>query len=178
LLALPALAAAIPLISQIEKLAYALPASLPTSFFEDDSCNLPASFEIAEFQTWSPAAGNTDHGPVINFGYKDNGTGIDTECHYNSSSVNVGPEGLTPRYACDNSYVTFIYQNDTNVLTVIEVACPGSSGSTRFEASGSVQPPLTCLSTESDSPFGNGTDCLSQETFIYANFTSLQPTPS
>lgn len=88
---------------------------------DNDDCILPQSFAVHNFQIWSPAADN-NRSAIIDFGYSDKSTSIETSCHYNSTSANVGPQGLDPRYACDNGVVEFMWQNGTLVL--IEKACP------------------------------------------------------
>lgn len=55
----------------------------------------------------------------------DSDTDITTACSLNSTSTDLGAQGGAARYACDNSAVNFIWQN--NKLTMIELACPTSS---------------------------------------------------
>ncbi|KAL2022657.1 hypothetical protein VTK56DRAFT_4738 [Thermocarpiscus australiensis] len=168
-----ALAAAIPLAASFP--AYKLPVTMFKAFLEADGCALPDEFEIRSFEIWSPAARNNNHTAVINFSYADEDTGIQTSCHYNSTSLNVGPVGLVPRYACDNDVVQFIWQNGT--LTVIEKACPEIGLPRGFEASGSVIPELSCVETQRNGTFGEGNSCVATKPSIVGNFTSLQPTP-
>ena len=88
----------------------------------EDSCVYPESpYEIQNFTIWTPAPGS-NASMTIDFGYVDESTNIETSCHYNATSKNVARPQLTPRYACDNSVVEFIWQNGT--LTMIEAACP------------------------------------------------------
>jgi hypothetical protein len=54
----------------------------------------------------------------------------------------------------------------------------GKNRTKKFEAAGEVTPELTCVKTLANSTFGAGNDCLSEQTFMTANFTSLEPTPS
>jgi hypothetical protein len=86
-------------------------------------CVYPEEFVVKNFQIWTPATGN-NRSAVINFDYTDDSVmpAIETKCHFNETSANVGAEGLAPRYACDNSLVEFIWQNGS--LTMIERACP------------------------------------------------------
>ncbi|KAK4230554.1 Alpha/Beta hydrolase protein [Podospora fimiseda] len=89
---------------------------------------MPESFAVQNLILWTPAADNPIKG-IISFQYTNNGTGIDTPCHYNATSVNVGPDGLAERYACDNTVVQFIWQSQVGTngsLTMIEKACPNS----------------------------------------------------
>lgn len=102
-------------------LPYRLPASFPKILLQDASCILPLNFTVNGFQVWTPAAGNSN-ASTISFQYTDSLTNINTDCHLNETSISVGPSGLAPRYACDNSIVQFIWQNNT--LTLIEKACP------------------------------------------------------
>lgn len=55
----------------------------------------------------------------------DSDTAITTTCSLNSTFTNLGAAGAAARYACDDSAVNFIWQN--NKLTMIELACPTSS---------------------------------------------------
>jgi len=103
---------------------YSLPLILPSEFAADTSCILPASFVIQQLEVWSPTAGN-NHSMSINFGYWDNDTDIQTECHFNGTSKNVAGPGLGARYPCDNPVVEFIWQSKT--LTMVEAVCPQSN---------------------------------------------------
>ncbi|KAK4240037.1 hypothetical protein C8A03DRAFT_13600 [Achaetomium macrosporum] len=150
---------------------YKIPSAMSEVLLESDGCILPEAFVVQDFYIWTPSAGNNSS-EVINFDYADNSTSIKTKCHFNATSVNVGPEGLTPRYACDNTVVQFIWED--NRLTMIEKACPENS---QFEASGSVTPHLICSKSAKNSTVGEGNACSSTEKSIAAKFTSLQPTP-
>lgn len=103
---------------------YTIPLAFKEFLIQND-CTYPEAFEIQKFGTWKPAAGN-NASSTIYFGYVDKDTNIQTSCEYNSTSANVAKPGYTPRYACDNPAVVFIWQNGT--LTMIERACPGQSG--------------------------------------------------
>ena len=116
------LATAIPLAASFP--TYAIPKAFTKSFLVQASCSLPEGFEIHNFQTWTPVEGN-DESLVVQFGYVDNSTGINTSCQYNSTSKNVGKPDLAPRYACDDPLAQFIWQNE--ILTMIETACPGAT---------------------------------------------------
>jgi hypothetical protein len=100
---------------------YNVPIAVSKALLDNDDCILPEDFAVKYFQIWTPAA-NNNRTTIIDFAYSDNSTSIETDCHYNSTSVNVGPEGLVPRYACDNDIVEFIWKNGT--LTLVEKACP------------------------------------------------------
>ncbi|KAK3329394.1 hypothetical protein B0H66DRAFT_596978 [Apodospora peruviana] len=168
-----ALAAAMPLTTSLK---YKIPTAMLKVMLEDDSCISPSGFEIEGFGLFAPGPNNTAS-PRIDFTFVDVATNINTPCHYNTSSVNVGPAGLTPRWACDNNIVSFIWEDDT--VTVIEKACPQDNqpGTVGFEASGSVTPDLTCYKTDTNSTDGDGITCSSNQQEIDAPFTSLQPTP-
>jgi hypothetical protein len=103
---------------------YAIPKSF-RKFLALDTCTYPEEFEILNFTSWTPAPGS-NASSTIDFGYVDKSTNLQTSCHYNATSQNVARPQLTPRYACDNAVVQFIWQNGT--LTMIETACPGSTG--------------------------------------------------
>jgi len=155
--------------------AYSIPLTPPKEFVADASCTSPESFVIEQFEVWTPAAGN-NRSTIINFGYWDNSTDIQTVCHFNGTSKNVAGPGLTARYPCDDPTVEFIWQSST--LTMIEAVCPQSNPSTPLEAAGEVTPTLACVATSYNSTFSSGFDCFAEETSIPANFTSLEPTPS
>ncbi|KAK0734062.1 hypothetical protein B0T26DRAFT_631980 [Lasiosphaeria miniovina] len=154
------------------KPAYKIPAIMSKLVQEDDTCIMPEGFRIQKFRIWSPQAGS-NRSVNINFEYTDDSTSINTCCHLNQSSASVGPPGLTPRYACNNDTVQFIWQNGT--MTVVEKACPQTSS--HFEAAGSVTLNLTCTNTLFNSTAGAGSSCVSTKDPIEAIFTSLEPTP-
>ncbi|KAM7207672.1 Alpha/Beta hydrolase fold [Naviculisporaceae sp. PSN 640] len=112
---------AIPWSKGMSNVHYKIPESMMRIKAQDDSCIYPEGFDISGFILWAPASNNTNS-PLIEFTYSDVSTGISTECMYNTSSVNVGPEGLTPRYACDNQIVEFIWDADDSHLTIVEKA--------------------------------------------------------
>jgi hypothetical protein len=103
---------------------YKIPLAMSKIMLESDGCILPEAFVIQNFYIWTPSAGNNSS-QIINFDYADNSTSINTKCHFNATSVNVGSEGLAARYACDNTVVQFIWEDET--LTMIEKACPENS---------------------------------------------------
>ncbi|KAL2131815.1 hypothetical protein VTI74DRAFT_4587 [Chaetomium olivicolor] len=155
---------------------YEIPMAILKFALANSDCILPENFVVDRFQLWTPAAGNNRAANIF-FEYSDSSTSIETKCHLNDTSVNVGPEGLVPRYPCENGIVTFIWQNET--LTMIEKACPQSNLSRGFEASGSVRPKLDiCGSTPRNTSIGEGSFCVTNPGRIAANFTSLQPTPN
>jgi hypothetical protein len=104
--------------------AYKIPVSFH-KFLASDTCTYPEGFEIQNFTTWTPATGS-NASSTIDFGYVDKSTSLQTSCHYNATSANVGKPGLAARYACDNAIVEFIWQNGT--LTIVETACPADTG--------------------------------------------------
>ena len=120
-------AAAIPTVFSLPTInhaAYKIPFAF-NRFLALDTCLNPARFEVQDFTIWTPAAGN-NASTVINFGYLDKGTNLQTSCHFNGTSQNTMPAGYTPRFACENSYVEFIWQDEK--LTMIEAACPDDTG--------------------------------------------------
>ncbi|KAL2260665.1 hypothetical protein VTK26DRAFT_5268 [Humicola hyalothermophila] len=153
---------------------YQVPISMLTTILENGDCTLPKKFMVRAFVVWTPAPGNDGGTTTLDFGYADNGTSIDTQCHYNSSSANVGPKGSAARYACENRNVEFIWQRGS--LTLIERACPGSAAG-NLEAASSITPDLGyCLQTEANSTRGEGTACFDFR-FHDGSFFSLQPAP-
>lgn len=103
---------------------YTIPRAF-TRFLVADACTYPEGYEIQNFQTFTPTAGNSTTAD-ISFSFHDKDTNIQTSCQRNSTSKNVGKPDLTARYACDNTIVEFIWQRET--LTMIETACPGNTG--------------------------------------------------
>ncbi|KAG6363232.1 hypothetical protein INS49_008328 [Diaporthe citri] len=103
-------------------------------------CEYPAYFTIQSFTTFTPSASNNTE---VNFG-----------C-------------AAARYACDNSSINFIWQN--NKLTMIELACPTSS--VQYDTSGSWIPTLTCTDVTDES----GVKCASNQTTYQGQFTSIEP---
>jgi hypothetical protein len=99
---------------------YKVPTSIK-SILKSSFCVLPDEFVITNFQIWTPAAGN-NRSTIIDFDYSDQSTHLDTKCHFNETSVNVGPEGSAARYACELDWIHFIWEN--NDLTMIEKVCP------------------------------------------------------
>ena len=122
-----ALVAAIPFATAFP--TYHIPAAMYRVFLANDDCFMPEDFTVDNLVIWSPAADNQNKA-IINFNYADVGTGISTACHYNWTSVNVGPVGSTERWACDDGNVQFIWQSQVGTngsLTLIEKACPQTS---------------------------------------------------
>jgi hypothetical protein len=91
----------------------------------DTACTYPEGFEIQNFQTLTPTGGNGST-VDIHFGFFDESTNIQTTCQRNATSKNVAKPDLAARWACDNSLVEFIWQSPK--LTLVEVACPGTTG--------------------------------------------------
>src|SRR3569833_561770 len=86
-------------------------------------CALPAKWTVSNFTMFTPdaaaGAGNGTGAPsVINYNFGDNDTAIHTPCHYNSPSKPAKVNRANKRYACDNTMVTFIWQDGQ--LTLIE----------------------------------------------------------
>lgn len=107
-------------------LPYTLPADFPVSILASDDCVMPQKYTVDSLRIWLPAATNTDYNMTADFHFVDAQTSIDTLCHRNATSPNVADEGDTPRWACENSFVEFIWQDST--LTLIEKACPNNGG--------------------------------------------------
>ncbi|ORY66438.1 uncharacterized protein BCR38DRAFT_484067 [Pseudomassariella vexata] len=147
-----------------KSLKYTIPASMKLA----DDCVTPGEYEIANFITFAGLANGTSN--TTSFYFTDVDTGISTCCQRNSTSTPSTPNpNLTPRWPCDNTAVEFMYQ--ANGLTVIEAVCPGNTA-TNFEASGLTTFDLDCTTTS------KGTSCVSKESLVADNFTSLQPRPS
>lgn len=90
----------------------------------DISKHLPAEFSIRDFNGQSTDSGETL--TSFNFGYLEKTNNVMTQCHFNSSSENVGPPDRTPRFACENKITKFIYQDQR--ITLIQAICPDANG--------------------------------------------------
>ncbi|OHE97802.1 hypothetical protein CORC01_06837 [Colletotrichum orchidophilum] len=157
-----------------------VPDTLMAMVESSEDCNLPDDFQIQNFSAESPDGGKTTDS--LDFTFNDDSTILNTQCHLNASSAPVSGDGRTPRYACDNTNVQFIWQNST--ITVIEKVCPGDDGAADYEASGTAVVPLVC-----DGCAANGTDnaarshrrakrsveCKSNSDDIRSRFFSIQP---
>ncbi|KAK1527669.1 uncharacterized protein CCOS01_07931 [Colletotrichum costaricense] len=173
LIAVPAAQAAVSYMS-------AVPDKLMAMVEASEDCNLPDDFQIQNFTAESADGKTADS---LDFTFNDDSTVLNTQCHLNASSVPVSGDGRTPRYACDNASVQFIWQNGT--ITVIEKVCPGDDGAADYEASGTAAVPLVC-----DGGAANGTGnaarshrrarraavaCKSNSDDIRSRFFSIQP---
>lgn len=100
-----------------------IPLPFSSSTHNVQFCVRPEEFVVKNFQIWTPKPGN-NQSTTIDFDYADEKVMpyIITKCHFNETSVNVGPKGSTPRYACENKLVEFIWSEGT--LTLIERVCP------------------------------------------------------
>ncbi|KAL2165206.1 hypothetical protein VTH06DRAFT_502 [Thermothelomyces fergusii] len=125
---------------------YHIPPALTKVAHTSNFCIPPQEFVIKNFQIWNPDAHN-NRSITISFDYSDDSVmpAINTKCQLNHTSVNVGAKGLTPRYACDDVLVKFMWTNGT--LTVIEKACPQETLSLPHEATGVLMPRLNCVKT-------------------------------
>lgn len=121
---LHALVALIPLVASLPSMPSFMN-KLKSLSSRDDQCPFPDSYKITSLQVWTPKNGNT-HPIVVDFQYADDETKIATSCHYNGTQPNVGPEGLAPRYACENPTVQFQWIQKTSMLSIIELACPNT----------------------------------------------------
>lgn len=99
--------------------------TVPDTVTTDDSCVFPEGYVIDQFTSWTPSASN-NRSSFFGFGYTDQNTSVSTTCEWNSTSKAVIPGGASPRYACDNPLVEFIWENGT--IDLIEKICVGSSG--------------------------------------------------
>ena len=98
------------------KVPTAIKSTLKSSF-----CEYPDEFVVKNFQVWTPDAGN-NRSTRIDFQYSDQSTFSNTYCHLNDTSGDAGTQGKPARYACDNSWIHFTWQDGT--LTIIERVCP------------------------------------------------------
>ncbi|KAK0748237.1 hypothetical protein B0T21DRAFT_380118 [Apiosordaria backusii] len=174
-------AAILPLVATLPALsaltAYTIPPAAIKSAMEADSdCIFPVGFNITNFKVFTPAPGN-NRSQILSFDFFDDSTSISTSCAFNETSKNVAPFDFTPRYPCDDYRITFIWNNQTQGLSMIEKVCPDVL-TTPMEASGWVgtNDTLRCLETSQNNTYGPGLDCISFNKYV-AKYTSMQPTP-
>lgn len=74
--------------------------SMPKAMAVADDCSLPANFTIENFTTFESKTNGTSN--TTSFHFVDSGTGIDTFCERNATSVSTGA-GATPRWPVSNS---------------------------------------------------------------------------
>lgn len=89
-----------------------------------NECTLPSEFTISDFSGQSDDGGDTLD--QFEFNFQNDGTSISTLCQFNSSSEAIILGGRTPRYACNDPSVHFIWQD--SALTMIEKVCPDEQG--------------------------------------------------
>ncbi|KAK3300333.1 uncharacterized protein B0H64DRAFT_428418 [Chaetomium fimeti] len=156
---------------------YKAPLTLSKVARHKQFCIFPDEFVVKNFHTWTPEAGN-NRSAIVDFDYTDDSVmpAIKTKCHFNETSVNVGPKDLAARYACENDLVQFIWCDGE--LTMIERACPLETENRPFEAAGWVTPNLECFTSNRNSTAGEGHACTSSPNVMSAVFSSLQPTPN
>ncbi|KAH6634358.1 hypothetical protein B0J18DRAFT_415965 [Chaetomium sp. MPI-SDFR-AT-0129] len=154
-----------------------IPLPFSSSTHNVQFCVRPEEFVVKNFQIWTPKPGN-NQSTTIDFDYADEKVMpyIITKCHFNETSVNVGPKGSTPRYACENKLVEFIWSEGT--LTLIERVCPLEDQNVPYEAAGWVEPNLQCSTSTKNDSRGAGHACSAKPSVLAAEFTSLEPTPN
>ncbi|EAQ93339.1 predicted protein [Chaetomium globosum CBS 148.51] len=155
---------------------YKIPLALSRVAHKGQFCTYPEEFVVKNFRTWTPEGGN-NRSATVEFDYTDDSVmpAIETKCHFNETSVNVGPQDLAARYACENSLVEFIWNE--RELTMVERACPFETENRPFEAAGWVTPNMKCtLSTRNGT--ADGQACSSSPSVLSAVFNSLEPRPN
>ncbi len=95
---------------------------------EQQGCNLPRQFKIRDFVGHTNGTSDAPAPSYFEFAYADAATGVETKCQLNSTSTSTTPGGLTPRFACENRDVKFIWGQATQQLTIVERACPSPQG--------------------------------------------------
>ncbi|TQV95895.1 hypothetical protein V2A60_001062 [Cordyceps javanica] len=132
---------------------------------QQQGCNLPQGFQVRDF---AGHANGTDDAPApsfFTFAYADNSTSVETSCQLNATSTSTTPEGLTPRFACENRDVKFIWTPSNKQLTLVERACRSPQGTPLYEASGTIIISAPC----------KGGSCTANATEYHGVFSSLQP---
>lgn len=95
---------------------------------QQQGCDLPQQFHITSFCGQSNNTSDSPAPSFFHFNYTDPASKVDTSCRLNATSRSTTPEGLTPRYACENRDVKFIWQQDHSKLTIVERACRSPQG--------------------------------------------------
>lgn len=112
---------------QLSELAYSPPEDLAMKAMSaDNSCVLPKGYIIKDFK-----AKSNDTGKILSsldFTFIDDATKVTTICHFNSTSKSTTPPGLTPRFACENGEVKFIWEDNDKELWMIERVCSEGDG--------------------------------------------------
>ncbi|POR33071.1 Uncharacterized protein TPAR_06732 [Tolypocladium paradoxum] len=130
-----------------------------------NSCVLPGDYHICNFVARSNDTGRTLF--AYDFDYLDTATNSSTTCHYDAAtSKSTTPEGMTPRFPCEDRDVKFIWVDKMQKLVMIQRVCPDTTGIPAYEVSGSVVIPLVC---------GNTTSCVTNQTDFQSLFTSINP---
>ncbi|OAQ96616.1 hypothetical protein LLEC1_03712 [Akanthomyces lecanii] len=132
---------------------------------EQQGCSLPSKFEIHDFVGRANGTADAPSPSYFTFSYADTVTNVKTTCQLNSTSKSTTPEGLTPRFACENRDVKFIWGQANSQLTIVERACPSPQGTPLYEAAGSITISAPC----------KGGQCAANSTQYDGVFASLQP---
>ncbi|KAJ6445637.1 PRO41 protein [Purpureocillium lavendulum] len=143
--------------------AYDAPAALKAVAKDPtNECKLPVSFHVINF------AGKKNESSDLSeyhFKYRNTNTNLTTTCNWDTESKSTTPNGLTPRFACADSNVKFIWEGTKKRLTLVERVCPNTRGVPAYEVAGVAEIPLACGSS----------GCVSNQTDTLALFTSLNP---
>ena len=117
--------AALPLAS-LAKVAYHVPQAMKLKA-EDDGCVFPQGYHVLDFQG---SSNNTSKLTMssFNFTFVDPDTQTVSLCQLNSSSVPTTAPGYTPKYACENRNIRFIWQQARKEIWLLEKICPDQNG--------------------------------------------------
>ncbi|ATY63170.1 hypothetical protein CCM_06960 [Cordyceps militaris CM01] len=129
------------------------------------NCDLPQQFKIRDFAGQANGTADASAPTFFTFSYADAATKVETTCQLNATSKSTSPAGLTPRFACENRDVKFIWEQNKQQLAIIERACPSPQGTPLYEATGTIFISAPC----------KGGVCAANATEYTGNFTSLQP---
>ncbi|KAJ6788569.1 hypothetical protein PWT90_07993 [Aphanocladium album] len=132
---------------------------------EQQGCDLPQEFHIRNFVGQANGTEDAPAPTFFSFSYSDPASKVDTKCQLNATSKSTTPAGLTPRYACDNSNVKFIWGQQNQQLTIVERACLSPQNTPLYEAAGSITISAPC----------KGGKCAANSTDYKGVFASLQP---
>ncbi|KHN94149.1 uncharacterized protein MAM_07989 [Metarhizium album ARSEF 1941] len=154
----------------LARLAYTPPAALAVKADDpNNDCVLPADYHVRNFTAATNTTGGNSSRSLTSyrFTFLNTLTNSSTSCAYGPGTkpqASASKGGL-PRYSCESTDVSFIWQDETKKLSMIQKVCPDANGQADYEAAGSV---IISLSCSLDACRTNATD-------YRGTFTSLNP---
>ncbi|KAG6081354.1 hypothetical protein E4U33_006848 [Claviceps sp. LM78 group G4] len=128
-------------------LAYkAPPALLAMAKRSPQTCVLPGSYHVKNFEAHAPTNGTSMSS--YKFTYVNTASNVTTKCHYHSGLKPHTLKGgeVANRFACKDKNVNFIWTPAQNSMTIVQNVCPDAKGKYEYAASGNVFIPVNCAS--------------------------------